>query len=217
MKKYLDVRNFIIVFLLLVALLMFLNPKGFMPNRTLKVVQIDSISYPIYDTLIEEIEVEVEVPVEIEKEVRIEVEVPTPITVDTAAIVKMFSENKQTKKDILELPNNVGTVTLYDTISNNRILGRSFTSKIKQKILRDTLRIPEERKNVLYFGVDAKFDKPNVVNLIGTSMVMKTKTEKLYRVGVGVNNIVTDGTNGTFKPYIGGGVYWPIRFKKNKD
>lgn len=217
MKKYLDVRNFIIVFLLLVALLMFLNPKGFMPNRTLKVVQIDSISYPIYDTLIEEIEVEVEVPVEIEKEVRIEVEVPTPITVDTAAIVKMFSENKQTKKDILELPNNVGTVTLYDTISNNRILGRSFTSKIKQKIVRDTLRIPEERKNVLYFGVDAKFDKPNVVNLIGTSMVMKTKTEKLYRVGVGVNNIVTDGTNGTFKPYIGGGVYWPIRFKKNKD
>lgn len=217
MKKFLDVRNFIILFLVLTTLVMFLNPKGFMPNRTVRVPQIDSIPYAVHDTIEQEVEIEIEVPVEVEKEVRVEVQVPTPIPVDTMAIVKLFSDNKQTKKDILQLPDNVGTVTIFDTILNNRILNRSFTSKIKQKIVRDTLRIPEEKKNVLYFGVDAKFDKPNVVNLIGTSVVMKTKTEKLYRVGAGVSNVVTDGTNGTLKPYVGGGVYWPIRLKKNKD
>jgi DNA gyrase subunit B len=33
-------------------------------------------------------------------------------------------------------------------------------------------------------------------------------------LGVGVSNRVTDGTNGTLSPYIGGGVYWKIKFKK---
>ena len=43
---------------------------------------------------------------------------------------------------------------------------------------------------------------------------LKTKEEKLYKLGVGVDNKVIDGTNGTLTPYIGGGVYWPIRLKK---
>lgn len=214
MKKIFDVRHIIIIILLLLALLEFINPKGFMPNRVVQVPVVDSVPYPVHDTIPQEVEVEVQVPVEIEKEVKVEVQVPTPIPVDTMAIVKMFSENKQTKKDILQLPDNIGTVTIFDTISNNRILSRSFTSKVKQKIVRDTVKIPEPIKNVLYFGMDAKFDKPNVVNFLGVSALYKTKEEKLYRVGVGVNNIVKDGTNGVLVPYVGGGIYWPIKLKK---
>ena len=188
-----------------------------MPNRTVYVPQIDSVSYPVHDTVSVDVEVEVpvEVPVEVEKLVEKEVQVILPV--DTMLIVKMFSENKQTKKDVLQLPENMGTVTVFDTISNNRILNRSFTSKIKQKIVRDTLKIPEPIRNVLYVGFDAKFDKPNVVSIMGVSTLLKTPTEKLYKVGVGVQNQVIDGTNGKFVPYIGGGVYWPIKrfHKKN--
>ena len=218
MKKYLDLRNIIIIILLLLCLLGIINPKGIMPNRTVYVPQIDSIPVPVHDTVIAEVEVEtpveVEVPVEVEKIVEVKVVEP----VDSQAIVKLFSENKQTKKDILELPGNIGTVTIFDTISNNRILGRSFTSKVKQKIVRDTIRTPEPVKRYYYAGIDTKFDKPNHVTLLGASVLMRTKNENIYRVGIGVQNITgPDRVNGVFVPYIGGGVYWKIGKKWIKD
>ena len=37
----------------------------------------------------------------------------------------------------------------------------------------------------------------------------------MYRLGVGVTNRVDDqGINGTLTPFIGGGAYWKIKFKK---
>lgn len=216
MKKYLDARNIIIVILILLLGIGVINPKGIMPNRTVFVSQIDSVAYPVYDTLVEEVEVEVEVPYEtiIEREKIVEVQVTQPV--DTQAIVKLFSENKQTKKDILELPGNIGTVTVFDTISNNRILGRSFTSKVKQKIIRDTSYMPEPVKKYYYFGIDTKFDAPNNVTLLGVSALMRAKDEKLYRVGIGVQNITgPDRVNGILVPYVGGGIYWKIGKKWN--
>ena len=198
---------------------MFINPKGILPYRNIKIVQIDSIPYPVHDTIPLEVEVEIEVPVEVEIPVEKLVEIPVIQVVDTMAIVKLFSDNKQTKKDILELPGNIGTVTLFDTISNNRILGRSFTSKVKQKIVRDTIYTPLPRRNELYFGVDTKFDKPNLISLIGLGVILKDKDDKhLYKVGIGVSNDVSaDGTNGILVPYVGGGVYWRLGFIHKKD
>ncbi len=214
MKKYFDYKVLIILFFLTLSVVEFINPGGYLPNRTILVPQIDSIPYPVHDTIPYEVEVEVEVPVEVEVEKL--VEVPVIQKVDTEAIIRMYSENKQFKKDILELPGNIGTVTLFDTISNNRILGRSFTSKVKQKVIKDTIFTPLPRKNEIYFGVDAKFDKPNVVNLIGVGFIVKDKDDKhLYKLGVGVSNTVgPDGTNGTLSPFLGGGVYWKLNIKK---
>ncbi len=214
MKKYFDYKVLIILFFLTLSVVEFINPGGYLPNRTVLVPQIDSIPYPVHDTIPYEVEVEVEVPVEVEVEKL--VEVPVIQKVDTEAIIRMYSENKQFKKDILELPGNIGTVTLFDTISNNRILGRSFTSKVKQKVIKDTIFTPLPRKNEIYFGVDAKFDKPNVINLIGVGFIVKDKDDKhLYKLGVGVSNTVgPDGTNGTLSPFLGGGVYWKLNIKK---
>jgi hypothetical protein len=214
MKKYFDYKNLIILFFISLSIFEFFNPGGYLPNRTFYITQIDSIPYAVHDTIPYEVEVEVEVEVPVEVEKLVEVEVIQKV--DTEAIVKLYSENKQFKKDILELPGNIGTVTLFDTISNNRILGRSFTSKVKQKVIKDTIFTPLPRKNELYFGVDAKFDKPNVVNLIGVGFILKDKDNKhLYKLGVGVSNIVgPDGTNGTLSPFLGGGVYWRLNLKK---
>lgn len=214
MKKHFDLKTLIILFFVTLSVVEFFNPGGYLPNRTTYVPQIDSIPYAVHDTIPYEVEVEVEVPVEVEVEKL--VDVPVIQKVDTEAIIKMYSENKQFKKEVLTLPENIGTVTLFDTISNNRILGRSFTSKLKQKVVRDTIFTPLPRKNEYYFGVDTRFDKPNVMQLIGLGFIVKDKDDKhLYKVGVGVSNQTgPDGINGTLTPFLGGGVYWRIDFKK---
>jgi len=213
MKKYLDIRNIVIVILILIALLEFLNPKGFMPNRTKLVVQKDSIPYAVHDTIPEEIEVEVEVEVPVEVEVEKRVEVPVIQQVDTTEILKIYFA-KVPHKEVLTLPNNQGTVTITDTISKNSVVNRKFISDVKQMIIKDTIYTPTPLKTQLYLGFDAKFDKPNVVNLMGLGVVLKTKDEKLYKIGVGLANNVIDGTTGRLSPYLGGGVYWKVKLKK---
>jgi hypothetical protein len=215
MKKIFDIRHIIILILLLISILEFLNPKGIMPNRIKTVSQIDSIPYEVHDTL----EVEVPVEVEVSYEVKVPYAVHDTVTVDkpidTTALLNAIGQ-KIFKKDILKLPNNIGTVTLFDTISNSRIVGRSFKSDVKQKIVRDTMYTPIPRKTEVYLGVDAKFDKPNVINIIGLSMLFKNKDDNhMYKLGIGVTNRVDDeGTNGKLVPFIGGGVYWKVKLKK---
>jgi hypothetical protein len=217
MKKFLDVRNIVIVLLILLAMIEFLNPKGIMPNRILTIRDTVGYEVPVHDTVGIEVPVEVEVPVEIEKPIPYAVHDTVAINnpIDTNAILNAIGQ-KIFKKDVLKLPNNVGSVTLFDTISNSRIIGRSFKSDIKQKIVRDTMYTPIPRQNEYYVGLDAKFDKPNVINIIGLSVLFKNKDDRhMYKLGIGVTNRVDDqGTNGKLTPFIGGGVYWKIKFKK---
>ncbi len=213
MKKIFDFRHIIIVILLLLIGLMFINPKGILPNRKELVVKTDSIPFPVHDTVPLEVEVEVEVPYEVEGQVEKIVEVPVAIKVDTAEILKIYY-NKSIFDNTVKLSNNMGSVSIVDTISQNKIVGRGIKYDIKQKTKTDTIYQPEPRKTQLYVGIDAQFDKPNVVNIMGVGAVLKTKNERLYKIGAGVNNVVVDGTNGKLTPYFGGGVYWPIKLKK---
>lgn len=211
MKKIFDVRHIVIVILLLLIGLMYVNPKGILPNRKEIVTLKDTIPFPVHDTIPYEVEVEVEVPYEVE--VQVPVQVPVPANVDTSEILKIYY-NKSIFDNTVKLTNNMGTVSIVDTISQNKIVGRAIKYDIKQKTKIDTVYQPEPRKTQLYVGIDAQFDKPNVINIMGLGAVLKTKNERLYKVGVGVNNVVIDGTNGRLTPYVGGGVYWPIKLKK---
>lgn len=211
MKKIFDIRHVVILILLLLMGLMFINPKGILPNRKELVIKTDSIPYAVHDTIPEEVEVEVEVPVEVEVEKRVEVPVIQPV--DTTEILKIYFAKIQ-HKDVLTLPDNQGTISITDTISKNSIVNRKFIADVKKMIVKDTIYTPEPRKTQVYFGFDAKFDKPNVVNLMGLGVVLKTKDEKLYKIGVGLANNITDGTSGTLTPYLGGGVYWKVKLRK---
>jgi hypothetical protein len=211
MKKLLDVRHFIIIILLLIAIVEFINPKGIMPHRVK--IQTDSIPYAVHDTIpvdsLVEVEVEVEVPYEVEKKV----EVPVIQPVDTNEILKIHFA-KVPHKEVLTLPNNQGTVTIIDTISRNSVVNRKFISDIKKMIIKDTIYTKEPKKGQMFFGFDGGFNKDNVVSHIGTGIMYKTKEDKIFHVGLGVANRLTDGTNGQFIPYVDGGVYWKIRLKK---
>ena len=215
MKKIFDIRHVIILILLLICVLEFFNPKGIMPNRTVSIRDTVGFEVPVHDTVEVESLVEVEVPVEVPVPYVVHDTVSVDKPIDTTALLNSIGM-KMFKKDILKLPNNIGTVTLFDTISNSRIIGRSFKSDVKQKIVRDTMYTPIPRQNEFYVGLDAKFDKPNVINIVGLSVLFKNKDDRhMYRLGIGVTNRVDDqGTNGKLTPFIGGGAYWKVKLKK---
>ena len=198
MKKYLDIRNIIILVLTASTALVAINPKGIMPNRVQYLHRIDSVPYPVHDTVPVDVEVEVEVPVEVKVPVEKLVEVPVYLKVDTAEIIKTYVAKNEQKAPAV-LPNN-------QVVSEN---------KVKPKVIRDTIYTQEPRKTTYYVGFDAKFDDPNYVKLLGLGFMIKDKRERIYRISGGVENRVgPDRISGSFTPYVGGGIYWKIGSKK---
>jgi hypothetical protein len=212
MKKndLLDFRNFVILFLVIVAVLGYFNVGGLLPNRVEYYTTTDSIPYPVHDTI--PYEVLVEVPYEVE------VEVPVNVIqqVDTSKILEIYYLRNEVS-EVLTLPNDVGSVTLSEVISENKVVERKLVDpKLKKQIQYDTLRIPEEPKTKFYYGLNFSANREDFVNSLGIGMMMKTKTDKIYRIDLGLNNRVFDGNVGKLAPYLGGGVYWKIGSKNNR-
>jgi hypothetical protein len=134
--------------------------------------------------------------------------VPTPVSADTLKIVAAYYM-KKVFKDTLRLNGTMGYLLLQDTVEQNRVLGRKITPKLNMKAFTEVVK--EQPKRVIYYGFNTGFNKDNVVSHIGTGIMIKTKTEKIYQLDIGVANRLTTGTTGTFTPYIGGGVYWKIK------
>lgn len=216
MKKYLEIKNIIIVVLVISLSLVSFDPFGVLPKRTKTVEKIVKVGgqslHPIHDTI--EVEVEVEVPVEVEVEKLVPYAVHDTIQslVDTTFIVNKFLNSKNVFTNTYKFDKQQGSITITDTVSNNKIVGRKYTTKITPKT--DTLRIPEPLKTKVFFGIENGFSKPDVVSHIGAGVIINTKTDKLYHLGIGVANRTFDGTNGSFTPYVGFGTYWKIKLKK---
>jgi hypothetical protein len=215
MKKFLNLKNIAIAVLVVIVLLEYFNPGGKMPGRT---VRIDGKKYEVIKHDIDTFEV-VKTKVVTKKgsdiyhETIVEKEVVIPAIVDTQALLKDYY-SKVLYKDVLVLPDSLGTVSVTDTISQNKIMGRTFDAKVKERTIKETLIVKELPKTQVYYGFTGGFNKADVVSNIGGGLLIKTKKDKIYQVGVGVANRVTDGTNGTLSPYVGAGVYWKIKFKK---
>jgi hypothetical protein len=214
MKKIFDIRHIIILLLLLLVVVEFINPNGIMPNRTIAVHDTVGVEVPIHDT----IGIEVEVPVEVETIVEVEKPVPYAVhdtiqtLVDTNFIVTEYLNSKNVFTNTYKFDKQQGSITIVDTISKNKIIGRKYTTKITPIV--DTLRIPEPFKRKIFGGIEGGFNTPDFVSSIGVGVLINSKSDKIYNLGVGVNNTTIDGTNGTFTPYIKGGVYWKIKLKK---
>lgn len=214
MKKIFDIRHIIIVLLLLLAVVEFLNPNGIMPNRT--TLKVDSIPYAVHDTIpvdsLVEVEIEVPVEVEVEKPVPYAVHDTIQAVVDTNFIVNQYLNSKNVFVNTYKFDKQQGSITITDTISQNKLIGRKYTTKITPRV--DTLKIPEPFKTKVFFGLESGFNSADFVNFIGAGVLINSKSDKIYNLGVGVNNTTTDGTVGVFTPYIKGGVYWKIKLKK---
>lgn len=215
MKKLLNLKNIAIAVLVVIVLLEYFNPGGKMPGRT---VRIDGKKYEVIKHDIDTFEV-VKTKVVTKKgadiyhETIVEKEVVIPANVDTAALLKDFFA-KNVYRDTLRLPDSLGMVAVTDTITQNKILGRTFNASVKQREIKETLIVKELPKNQVYYGFNGGFNKADVVSHVGAGVILKTKKDKIYQLGAGVANRTVDGTNGSLSPYVGAGVYWKIKFKK---
>ena len=215
MKKLLNFKNIAIVALILFILLQWFNPGGIIPGKKVYIAgkAYEVIKHEIDTVDIVKTKVVTKKGEDIYHETIVEKEVIIPTIVDTAALLKDFFA-KNIYKDTLNLPDSLGTVSLIDTITQNKILGRTFNASVKQRTIKETMIVKELPKTQVYYGLTGGFNKADVVSNIGAGLLIKTKKDKIYNLGIGVANRVTDGTNGTLSPYIGAGVYWKIKFKK---
>ena len=215
MKKLLNLKNIAIA--LLVAIVLFQqcggNKKG-----TGEIVKVDGKKYELIKHEIDTVEV-VKTKVVTKKgediyhETIVEKEVIIPTIVDTAALLKDFFA-KNIYKDTLNLPDSLGIVSLIDTITQNKIFGRTFNASVKQRTIKETTIVKELPKTKVFYGLEGGFNKADVVSHLGLGVLINTKQDKIFHLGIGAANRTTDGTSGALSPYIGGGVYWKIKFKK---
>lgn len=125
--------------------------------------------------------------------------------IDTTVILKdYFAQN--IFKDTLNLKDKMGYISIIDTIQKNNIFGRSYNAKVNQIIIKDTTILKEKLRNQVYVGGNLGTDNTGLFNYFGPSILLKTKTDKIYNLGVGINN------NKGFS--IQGGMYWKIKLKK---
>ena len=213
MKKLLNFKNIVIAALIIFVLLEWFNPGGVMPGKK---VFIAGKAYEVIKHDIDTIDiVKTKVVTKKGEDIYHETikEVIIPTIVDTQALLHDYFA-KNIYKDTLQLPDSLGTIAMIDTITQNKILGRTFNASVKQRTIKETMIVKELPKTQVYYGLTGGFNKADVVSNIGAGLLIKTKKDKIYNLGIGVANRVTDGTNGTLSPYIGAGVYWKIKFKK---
>jgi hypothetical protein len=216
MKKLLNFRNIAIAALIIYILLQWFNPGGVMPGgRTIRIEgkKYEIIKHDIDTVDIVKTKIVTKKGEDIYHETIVEKEVIIPAIIDTLALLKDYY-SKVLYKDTLILPDSLGTVSVIDTITQNKILGRTFNANVKQRTIKETMIVKELPKTKIFYGLEGGFNKADFVSSVGAGVLINTKKDKIYQLGLGVNNQTIDGINGSFSPYIRGGVYWKIKFKK---
>jgi hypothetical protein len=131
------------------------------------------------------------------------VEVHDTIPVDTASVLEeyfaTYAYTDTLKKDSV-------TFIINDTISQNKILSRG----IKYNLVYPTTIISTERevnKRELYIGFGLGGDRQQI-SYAGSELILRTKKEKLYGVGIGINN--------SFQPILTFKMNWKVKMPKLK-
>jgi hypothetical protein len=215
MKKLLNFKNIAIAALIIFVLLQWFNPGGILPGKKVFIAgkAYEVIKHEIDTVDIVKTKIVTKKGEDIYHETIVEKEVIIPAVIDTAALLKDYY-SKVLYKDTLILPDSLGTVSVIDTITQNKILGRTFNANVKQRTIKETMIVKELPKTKVFYGLEGGFNKADFVSSVGAGVLINTKKDKIYQLGLGVNNQTTDGINGGFTPYIRGGVYWKIKLKK---
>jgi len=215
MKKLLNFKNIAIAALIIFVLLQWFNPGDILPGKKVFIAgkAYEVIKHEIDTIDIVKTKVVTKKGEDIYHETIVEKEVIIPTVIDTMALLKDYY-SKVLYKDTLILPDSLGTVSVIDTITQNKILGRTFNANVKQRTIKETTIVKELPKTKLFYGLEGGFNKADFVSSVGAGVLINTKKDKIYQLGLGVTNQTTDGTNGGFTPYVRGGVYWKLKLKK---
>ena len=213
MKKLLNLKNIAIALLIVIVVF---QQCGGDKTKTGEIVKVDGKKYELIKHEIDTFEiVKTKVVTKKGEDIYHETikEVTIPAIVDTQALLQDYFA-KNIYKDTLQLPDSLGIVSLIDTITQNKILGRTFNASVKQRTIKETTIVKELPKTKLFYGFEGGFNKADVVSHLGFGVLVNTNKDKMFHLGLGVANRTTDGTSGALSPYIGGGVYWKLKLKK---
>jgi hypothetical protein len=202
----LDFKSILIIGLIILILLMRMCSGGDQSSHP--IVKIDGKKYELLKRTIDTVtvtktKIEYRPGKTIFKDPPIYITPPTQI--DSLAVVKEYY-SKIVYKDTLNLDEDGGTIAITDTVSQNKIIGRLWSASIKQKTIHDVTIVKELPKTQVYIGGTAGFDEDNIVNFVGPSLLLKTKQDRVYSLGVGY------GTDKNVS--IQAGIYWKIKLGK---
>lgn len=204
---YLDLKSIMIICLVIIILLLKMcSPKP--PAKPGGIIKVNGKNYVVIKRITDTQYIPkthtVYKPGEtiyVEKPIYIDV----PTDVDTGAILKDYY-SKRVYKDTIKLEDSLGRITLIDTIQENKIKGRWFKSDINQIVIKDSIIVEKPPVMQLYVGGVAGVNRVTGLNHFGPTFVLKTKSDNMYSLGVGLNNALV--------PTIQAGIYWKIKLKK---
>lgn len=124
-------------------------------------------------------------------------------SIDSNDIIKRFNQ-KVVYNDTLRLNDNIGTITTSDTIGHNKLIGRTWSANIEQKIINNTIYLKEKPKNQVYVGFNTNIS--NSLLMVGPEVLFKTKKDNIYGMKVSLDN--------NLNRYIGFNIHWKIKLKK---
>jgi hypothetical protein len=175
------------------------------PGETIRV---DGKKYEVLKRTVDTIRVPVKT-VEYRKGSDIYVETPIyveiPAKVDTLSILKDYYA-KRVYIDTLKLKDDLGFIVVNDTVSQNSLLGRMWDAQVNKTTIKEQIIVKELPRNQVYIGAVGGFNRQDIVNFAGPSLLLKTKSDKIYSLGVGYSGDKTVS--------IQGGIYWKIKLTK---
>jgi hypothetical protein len=130
-----------------------------------------------------------------------------PTALDTVAILQQYYP-KNVFTDVLVLEKGQGKVTVTDTVSHNRLVGRTFTADIRPRLVRENVEVAPPAVREWYLGPELTTNFNGINNWYGLNLLVKNKINNIIKLGAGIN--MRDGLDGP-RPYLVGGFYFKIK------
>jgi hypothetical protein len=206
-------RKLITLLLMLSGVLAYGQTLTFKSYKNGQIIATKTIPYPtkvvtrvIYKTITVEKIKKVNVPVpKIEYKI---VEVPTkPTALDTVSILQAYYP-KNVFTDVLVLEKGQGKVVVTDTVSHNRLVGRTWTADIKPRLVREEVQVTAPPIREYFLGPEFSTNFRSVNNWYSLSLLIKNKSNHIIRFSGGVN--MRDGIDGP-RPYFATGFYFKFK------
>lgn len=181
------------------------TPKNSEPKE---IIKIDGKKYEVIKRVTDTLKIPVIHNVykkgeDIYHEIPVYVDVIVPSNIDTGLILKKFYAT-HVYKDTLQLKDSLGFIAVTDSISKNKLVSRSWNAKVNKTTINNTIYL-KELSNQFYLGGSLGMQRPGQF-LLGGNAILKTKADKVFGLGVGVNS--------QLQPYFQGSMLWKISFKK---
>lgn len=107
--------------------------------------------------------------------------VEIPQNVDTSAILKDFYAMNMF---VDTFKTDIGNIVLNDTISQNKIKGRTYTATLKYPEVRTIVK--EKPKAAVFAGIGSSINGEAKLQEVSAHIFLETRKRRLYGVGVGV-------------------------------